>query len=670
MPVPGGGTKSFLGDFFDTVKRNVEQGPFPGITNPEVPVQGPQQETIRAPKPGEELNSLQELLYMKTLNPGLAKNPITGALGDAFDSFMGQVKGTAGALDDFISKTIPLKYADGTPIPDTEESRATVADKIGAGTNVLANAGGLFFSPEIAAFKGGESIPIVGPLVKGFNHIVGKGFELGSDAVQAGVDLLPLSDEAKAAVAKPIGDLTTLLAALAAGKLAHDRLPEIKAKIADIQRTVTKDIVTKYNIPETVTVSADKIRNYHEAGGIRGSDSMTPQESQAFKDLGLSGKDYVDALRNGVSISIPAEKIITIIDKPYWSKVKGLFGFESVPDIKAEQFGKPEAAPAGLVEAPASPVPAGVPAALTAEQAMQNAVAKSEKPSGFGSVVDGLPKKISITYEETPENVHIHQFDTKATGTERTGAFKDSVQAAKTYADATGKTVTVVPGSDLDPGTDPARLANTFKENGFVQVDPSAPKLAYVPEGASSAAGVGTTAGPERGTSKIAKSVEAKSVEAGLTKGFPDLAGYDKVTVKDQSERAAEFLNSDMEAARAALRGTTELPSGLKGVSLVKAFEDYALKHPDGDLAYEIANSPLITGTSEAAQELRLAAERDPDSVTSKLQEIRKAREDRAGKPRIARAKNVTRKLVEASKEMNLPKKDVEWDSFLESITC
>ena len=48
--------------------------------------------------------------------------------------------------------------------------------------------------------------------------------------------------------------------------------------------------------------------------------------------------------------------------------------------------------------------------------------------------------------------------------------------------------------------------------------------------------------------------------------------------------------------------------------------EDYAMDKRDGDLILELANSPLVSATSEAGQTLHLISERVPDSATAKIQ--------------------------------------------------
>ena len=80
----------------------------------------------------------------------------------------------------------------------------------------------------------------------------------------------------------------------------------------------------------------------------------------------------------------------------------------------------------------------------------------------------------------------------------------------------------------------------------------------------------------------------------------------------------------NIEKSRAIIRGEIELPKGLKGTSAIIAMEEYLKKNPNAEMAYELANSPLVSETSAAAQELRIAAEREPDSFTAKIQELKR----------------------------------------------
>jgi len=84
-----------------------------------------------------------------------------------------------------------------------------------------------------------------------------------------------------------------------------------------LAKRFTKDIITEYNLPKNLYLSSEKL------GG------MSEGEFRDFfqRDMGLSIKDLksvILARRQGkpVDIAIPVEKITSIVDKPYWAKLK------------------------------------------------------------------------------------------------------------------------------------------------------------------------------------------------------------------------------------------------------------------------------------------------------------------------------------------------------------
>jgi hypothetical protein len=170
--------------------------------------------------------------------------------------------------------------------------------------------------------------------------------------------------------------------------------------------------------------------------------------------------------------------------------------------------------------------------------------------------------------------------------------------------------------------------------------------------------------------SKVGKSVEAKAVEAKLTNGFDKTATYDKITIKDQAEKATSLINKNMDTARAVIRGDKPLPDGLRGSALITAAEEHLKANPNPELAYELANSPLVSETSAAAQELRLLAERDPDSVTAKFNEIKAARaaaiEKKGGLVKVKKSvvDDIRKEIVK-----NASKRPT-WEAFAKEITC
>jgi hypothetical protein len=171
--------------------------------------------------------------------------------------------------------------------------------------------------------------------------------------------------------------------------------------------------------------------------------------------------------------------------------------------------------------------------------------------------------------------------------------------------------------------------------------------------------------------SKIAVSIEQKAVEQGLTKGFEGVSGYDKITIKEQAKMATDLLNSDIEKARRIITGEEELPKGLKGTALITAMEEHIKNTKNSDLAYELANSPLVSGTSAAAQEMRLAAERTPDSLTKKLMEVKQAKEEAFKKKYGDKTvKEATDTVVKNIKEKVKVPDRYDWGKFINSIQC
>lgn len=183
-----------------------------------------------------------------------------------------------------------------------------------------------------------------------------------------------------------------------------------------------------------------------------------------------------------------------------------------------------------------------------------------------------------------------------------------------------------------------------------------------------SGTGVQPQAG-EKTPSKIARSIEQKAIEQKLTKGFEGLAGYDKITIKDQAERATKVFEN-IDQAKRIIRGEEKLPEGLNPLALVKAAEEHIQKTGDAEMAYDLANSPHVSESSQAAQTMRLAAEREPDSLTTQLRELKKAKEEAIKKRTGKDVKKAVSDTVEQIKKSKPKAKKEDWASFIESIQC
>jgi len=172
--------------------------------------------------------------------------------------------------------------------------------------------------------------------------------------------------------------------------------------------------------------------------------------------------------------------------------------------------------------------------------------------------------------------------------------------------------------------------------------------------------------------SKIAGSINAKSIEQGLTKGYGHLAEYTPIVIKEQAQRATDLINNNIDEARKIIRGETPLPEGLKGTALVTAMEERIKKTANGELASELAASPLVSGTSAAAQELRLAAERDPASPVKAIQDINKLLEETIKKRYPGKILNKAKSnlISKIKSEIKNANTQYSWQTFIESIRC
>ena len=125
-----------------------------------------------------------------------------------------------------------------------------------------------------------------------------------------------------------------------------------------------KQKITDYKMPETITLSSEQVRDIYQTGKL-----TTPEQQSLFGSLGLNSYDTRAALEHGINISMPAEKIITLTDKPYWAKVKDIFGVKPTIKTRVDIAGKPIQGPTGLIEGKVeAPMPAIKPSDLSTEQ--------------------------------------------------------------------------------------------------------------------------------------------------------------------------------------------------------------------------------------------------------------------------------------------------------------
>ena len=173
--------------------------------------------------------------------------------------------------------------------------------------------------------------------VVGFTAL-GKAKELGVSTVKPGAktftDLLP--ENTPDVVSRTLG-----VAEFLADMVIFHKLSKQAPKAVEF---LTKDIITKYELPKTLEIDKATIRQFFI------EDSKLPKATrQAILDLKLSTAEIKLAVKNGVAIEVPWTKVVTIADKPYWSKAKKIFRIPGTPEtIFTTTLGKTNEAPYGL----------------------------------------------------------------------------------------------------------------------------------------------------------------------------------------------------------------------------------------------------------------------------------------------------------------------------------
>lgn len=108
-------------------------------------------------------------------------------------------------------------------------------------------------------------------------------------------------------------------------------------KLMKIWKTFTQKISTEYTIPKNVYISAKKVKSIF---GTLPPHKLSAEELQLITDLGLNASQYKSAIKKGIDIEIPASKITTLTDRPYWAKIKGLFNVKPVTETVVTRGGK------------------------------------------------------------------------------------------------------------------------------------------------------------------------------------------------------------------------------------------------------------------------------------------------------------------------------------------
>lgn len=541
----------------------------------------------------------------------------------------------------------------------------TKSGKVGAGLKTVSGAANVLFSPISALFAGAEQIPVLGSVARVINLPFAAVGDAGVGLANEIVAELPISDEAKMNIAPGLGEIFAIAGQIALGKASEGVLS--RRKVGELKE--------KYGAKDAETI-------------VRESLDMADQQSKKLYD------DFLDRNRNfqkelldmkkQEQIRLPTNEPLALLEAPKPSRVGTGFTFADRADR-------------GKIEIMRS---------ITAYQEASRKFIEKPSPRNLKRVLEAKAERdqrlrVDAIMTE-PDPVRVPKRDTVGTEVPKTPKLP-KVEA--TPAPRVAKPVDV-PRARVQKLIETNKLERQGFQKAYDALKDKEPRFQLIEEilkndeqfkamspeqlTAERIARVGEI---YRGnvkdmpadlqsyykdvfreekvnanrTSGLAKSIEEKAIEQKmLERSDRELAGYEGSTIKEQARLASEWLKSDLQDIRAAIRGEKPLPDGLRSFSAIIAMEEYLKKNPNPEIMAELANSPLVSKVSQAASELGLGQKREQDSATAKLQEVRKARE--------AKVKDLPEKKREVVKDIKektkIPKEELSWNKFLDEIKC
>ncbi len=118
----------------------------------------------------------------------------------------------------------------------------------------------------------------------------------------------------------------------------------------------TKQKIEDFKLPTQINLSGEQVRDIYQTGKL-----TTPEQVQLYSALNLSREQVKNALSKGIDITVPTEKIVTLTDKPWFAKVKGIFGMAPESTTIKSQAGAPQEVFPGL------PAPKDIPPEVSTE---------------------------------------------------------------------------------------------------------------------------------------------------------------------------------------------------------------------------------------------------------------------------------------------------------------
>ncbi|MFH1967785.1 MAG: hypothetical protein ABIJ84_00170, partial [bacterium] len=128
-------------------------------------------------------------------------------------------------------------------------------------------------------------------------------------------------------------DLVDIIGFLGSAKVVSKGYKLIGNKMPGVVEKLTKNVIEKYNLPRKIYINSKEVRSL-----FIDSKDISKQKAEILTNLGLDAAGYKKGIRDGLEIELSAEKITTLVDKSYWTKLKKIFHVKPTQPITKRMF--------------------------------------------------------------------------------------------------------------------------------------------------------------------------------------------------------------------------------------------------------------------------------------------------------------------------------------------
>lgn len=495
-----------------------------------------------------------------------------------------------------------------------------------------------------------------------------------------------------------------LVEMFAEGAILH----QVALKAPKLAENWTKETTTRYLPGKTITLDSAKVKDLFQTGKL-----TTAEEKQMYNDLyketGRTSAQLKADIQNGVQIQVPPEKLVLLVDRPWFAKVK------SALSTTNKFLGQPEILPSSKVLGRSSQGSfakasesrpnyllgeglettrvqmkvlqdeikerLGRDGELATHQALMKnlgfdtrmaddiiqQVKAANTPEEFKALSDALLKEIApeayLADGELPvidagrparSALPTIQINGEPKGKQRLGKLTvEPIEEMKIPAAAKPKQPILEPEKPIEKITEPEKPA--------VAAETPKEKIAGPPKEKS-------IREPERQIPKLTERIQEK-----LGETFDDVPEYEGMDMKEQAKAAGELISGDYEKAKRIAMGLEKPDGSLRVGSVFKAVEMKAIADGDKETLRDLAHSKTTRAATSYGQEIKAFDGRDPYSPVDAIARIDQALETKA-KKRLPKGKTLanakTAIKTEISKKIRERATKESWASFVDSIAC